>query len=114
MKKMGVIEEANDSQQITSNMLVVRKKNNDELCCVIDWRLVNEVTIPSNRSIPRIEDILQKMNGKKYFAHWTSKKHFGAVLFQSHSQGSHEKRFSKKSFSFHEISRKWKKTKSEK
>ena len=79
MLKMGVIEEAHDEQVISSNMLVVPKKNSKELRCVVDLRELNKITLPSNRRIPRIDEILNELNGGKFFIGLDVQKAFWSI-----------------------------------
>ena len=79
MLSMGIIEEAKGAQVVTANMLVVPKKNTKELRCVIDLRKLNTVTLPSNRQIPRIDDILNKLNGGRYYVSIDVQKAFWSI-----------------------------------
>ena len=46
---------------------MVPKKGIDELRVFIDLKTVNKVTKPSNLLLPRINDIMREMSGKKYY-----------------------------------------------
>ena len=48
-------------------MLVVLKKGTDKLRVIIDLRNVNEVTKPSNLTLPRLDDIIRELSDKRYF-----------------------------------------------
>ena len=50
----------------SSPIVCVRKKNGEmRMCC--DYRLLNQKTIPDAQPIPRIQDILDTLGGKKWF-----------------------------------------------
>ena len=66
LRDMNILEPI-DTNVITSNMLVVPKKGTDELRVVIDLRTVNTVTKPSNLTLPRIDDIMREMSGRKFY-----------------------------------------------
>ncbi|GBG70301.1 hypothetical protein CBR_g6429 [Chara braunii] len=48
-------------------VLVVRKKNKD-LCLCIDYRRLNAQTIKNVGPLPRIDDLLERLGGAKYFS----------------------------------------------
>ena len=51
----------------SSPIVCVRKKNGGlRMCC--DYRLLNQKTIPDAQPIPRIQDILDTLGGKKWFS----------------------------------------------
>lgn len=65
MLDAGVIRESHSPWM--SNVVPVRKKDGKLRVC-IDYRELNKRTIRDAHAIPRIEDILDQLNGKKYFS----------------------------------------------
>ena len=65
MLAMGVLEEA-EVDIVTSTFLVVKKSDNTYRS-VVDLRATNSITIASNRTLPRLDDIMQKLSGQRYF-----------------------------------------------
>uniref|UniRef100_A0A8R1I9D7 RNA-directed DNA polymerase n=1 Tax=Caenorhabditis japonica TaxID=281687 RepID=A0A8R1I9D7_CAEJA len=51
----------------TSPIVLVKKKNGSLRVC-LDFRKLNEVTIPDNFPLPRIDAILEKVGGARYFS----------------------------------------------
>ena len=66
MVKMGVLIHDPDIKVVTSQFLVVKKPKGGWRS-VIDLRMVNAVTIASNRPLPKIETILRRLSGQKFF-----------------------------------------------
>jgi len=60
----GVIRKSNSPW--ASPVVLCRKKNNKIRMC-IDYRKLNSKTIKDSYAIPRIEDILDRLHGAKYF-----------------------------------------------
>ena len=51
----------------SSPIVAVRKKNNElRLCC--DFRELNQRTIPDKHPLPKVQDALDALHGKKYFS----------------------------------------------
>ena len=65
MLDAGVIRESHSPW--ASNIVPVRKKDGKLRVC-IDYRELNKRTIKDAHAIPRIEDILDQLSGKKYFS----------------------------------------------
>ncbi|CAI2345915.1 unnamed protein product [Caenorhabditis sp. 36 PRJEB53466] len=63
--RSGRITESNTPW--TSPLVLVKKKNGSMRVC-LDFRRLNEVTIPDNFPLPRIEAILEKVGGSSYFS----------------------------------------------
>ncbi|EFO93101.1 hypothetical protein CRE_10000 [Caenorhabditis remanei] len=51
----------------TSPIVIVKKKNGSLRVC-LDFRKLNEATIPDNFPLPRIDSILEKVGGSSYFS----------------------------------------------
>lgn len=51
----------------TSPIVLVKKKNGSLRVC-LDFRKLNEVTIPDNYPLPRIDAIIEKVGGSRYFS----------------------------------------------
>ncbi|EGT45949.1 hypothetical protein CAEBREN_01577 [Caenorhabditis brenneri] len=62
--KSGRITESNTPW--TSPIVLVKKKNGSLRVC-LDFRRLNDVTIPDNFPLPRIDAILERVGGSKYF-----------------------------------------------
>ena len=67
MVVLGVLVEDPTIEVVTSNFLVVKKKDGGPRA-VCDLRAVNSITVLSNQRLPRIDDIVQDLSGKKFFA----------------------------------------------
>ncbi|EGT36450.1 hypothetical protein CAEBREN_28622 [Caenorhabditis brenneri] len=63
--KSGRITESNTPW--TSPIVLVKKKNGSLRVC-LDFRKLNEATIPDNFPLPRIDAILEKVGGSNYFS----------------------------------------------
>ena len=66
MVKMGVLKPSK-SGVITANLLAVPKKGTKELRIVIDLRAVNKITKANNLVLPRLDDILNDLNGHRFY-----------------------------------------------
>ena len=49
-----------------SPILLVKKKNGEERMCV-DYRALNRITVKDRYPLPRIDDLLDRINERKYF-----------------------------------------------
>ncbi|XP_066921354.1 uncharacterized protein [Clytia hemisphaerica] len=56
------------SESPYSSPIVCAKKKDGSLRLCIDYRALNNVTIPDRMPIPRIDDILDNLGGQKYFS----------------------------------------------
>uniref|UniRef100_A0A8C5QC51 Gypsy retrotransposon integrase-like protein 1 n=1 Tax=Leptobrachium leishanense TaxID=445787 RepID=A0A8C5QC51_9ANUR len=65
MEEAGIIQESRSPY--ASPIVVVRKKNGSVRLCV-DYRTLNKRTIPDQYTLPRIEDLLNALNGSKWFS----------------------------------------------
>uniref|UniRef100_A0A8R1ITE7 Reverse transcriptase domain-containing protein n=1 Tax=Caenorhabditis japonica TaxID=281687 RepID=A0A8R1ITE7_CAEJA len=63
--RSGRITESNTPW--TSPIVLTKKKNGSLRVC-LDFRKLNEVTIPDNFPLPRIDAILERVGGSKYFS----------------------------------------------
>ena len=63
--KHGLIQ--NSSSPFGSPVLFVKKKTGELRMCV-NYRALNKITIPNRYPIPRIDDILDKLQGSKVFS----------------------------------------------
>lgn len=50
----------------TSPIVLIKKKNGSLRVC-LDFRKLNEVTVPDNYPLPRIDSIIEQIGGSKYF-----------------------------------------------
>ena len=70
---MGVLEEVPPScvKTVTSQMLTLQKKSipgeQPELRCVLDLRLINTITVPSNHMLIDMDSVLDQVKSYKYF-----------------------------------------------
>ncbi|XP_075454672.1 uncharacterized protein LOC142493868 [Ascaphus truei] len=65
MKTAGIVRESRSPY--ASPIVVVRKKNGTVRLCV-DYRTLNNRTIPDQYTLPRIEDLLNALTGSKWFS----------------------------------------------
>ena len=66
MTELGVLKYDPDIEVVTSQFLVVKKKSG-EWRSVIDLRMVNAVTALSNKPLPKIETLLQRLSGNRWY-----------------------------------------------
>jgi hypothetical protein len=62
--EMGVIEQSQSPWG--APVIIVSRKGKNRLC--VDWRKLNEVTVPDEFPIPRQTDILQALSGSQYMS----------------------------------------------
>ena len=65
MLKNGVIQPS--ISEYASPIVLVKKKNGSLRLCV-DYRSLNDITIKNSYPLPRIDDILDRLGSRKYFA----------------------------------------------
>ena len=66
-------------------IVAVRKKDGTlRLCC--DYRALNSKTVPDRHPIPRIQDVLDYLHGKKWFSVLDQKKAYHQIYLDSESQ----------------------------
>ncbi|XP_075443550.1 uncharacterized protein LOC142487700 [Ascaphus truei] len=65
MKTAGILTESRSPY--ASPIVVVRKKNGSVRLCV-DYRTLNNRTVPDQYNLPRIEEILNALNGSQWFS----------------------------------------------
>ena len=66
LMSLGLIQPS--SSPFCSSVLFVPKKDSDVLPLVIDYRALNRITIPNKYPLPRIDDLLDRLQGAKYFS----------------------------------------------
>ena len=64
MLKNGIIRLS--ESQYNSNVILAEKKDKSKRF-VIDFRRLNELTIPDKYPIPNVDDLLENCHGSKYF-----------------------------------------------
>ena len=64
MLELGVIEPANGPW--SSPMVLIKKKDGSVRFCV-DYRRLNDVTVKDVYPLPRIDDVLDRLGGAKFF-----------------------------------------------
>ena len=64
MKEAGIVEDS--CSPYASPMLLVRKASGEIRMCV-DFRALNKLTVKDHYPLPRVDDILDRLGGKKYF-----------------------------------------------
>lgn len=62
---MGFIQP--NSSLFTSSMILVNKKDRTMRMC-IDYRLLNKKTIKNRYPMPRMDDLIDELQGAKYFS----------------------------------------------
>lgn len=96
----GIIRKSHSP--FASNAVLVRKKDNSLRLC-IDYRMLNQKTKRDQYALPRIEDILDRINGAKYFSVLDMKSGYHQVEIEE----SHKERtaFTLGSLGFYEFNR---------
>ena len=70
----------------TSNLVLVRKKDNTMRLCV-DYRMLNEISQKDANPLPRIDACLDAMNGARWFSNFDLRSGYHQVLIDEDSRG---------------------------
>lgn len=100
MLNRGIIEEVKTGNTWVSNLVIVTKPSEptevlddfaelpstDEIRLCVDFRDVNKAVIRQRHPLPKIDDLLQQLNGAKVFAHLDLKRGFWQVELHPESR----------------------------